>query len=220
MSKILPYLVVLLIGIAICFLWLKGCGKGSDIQIIQDSLNTFKKKNDTIVALTTVVSHKFDSIRVKHTHDSLGYTHKIDSQSHIITVLQGQTKVTKDSVVILYKQLKEFYDNKDTVALLAAYTELRNQWGQLNQQLFNLQIARDSSDNIRTAEIERLNRVVASLEGQITQFKTLLAECTDNASNLAKAGNKAVKKAKLAALWGKIGTGLAGILAVLLIAHK
>lgn len=220
MSKILPYLAVLLIGIAVCFFWMKGCGKESDVQVIQDSLNTFKKKNDTIVALTTVVSHKFDSIRVRHTHDSLGYTHKIDSQSHIITVLRGQTKITKDSVVILYRQLKEFYDNKDTVALLAAYTELRNQWSQLNQQLFNLQIARDSSDNIRTAEIERLNGVITSLEGQIVEFKDLLIQCTDNASNLAATGNKALKKAKMASLWSKIGGGLAAILAVLLIAHK
>jgi|SRR5882762_2657911 len=223
MSKIAKWVfggIVILCAIFLVFYIFKGCGKGSSIQIIQDSLNSYKEKNDSIKGRATVIAKSNDSlITAKVIGDSL-YKHKIDSQSHVISILKGQTKITKDSVVILYKQLKEFYDNKDTVALLAAYTELKNQWTELNQQNFNLQIAQDSIGNIKDAEIARLNVVIIELGKQIDQFKTLLTLSTDNASAQAKAANKAVKRAKLADLWAKLGTGIAGVLAFLLIAHK
>jgi len=219
MSKVFPYLLVVAMGIVLCLVLRNGCGKDSAIQKIQDSLNVEKAINDTIkIALST--SHKvFDSTSHKNTSDSIRYTRKIDSQSHIIAVLQGKFKVTKDSLWNSYNQLKVFYLNHDTVALAQTYENLSSQLTEANNELFAIQIARDSADNIREAEITRLRGVVVDLQGQVVQLQDLLKQSTDNSSSLAKTAQKAIKKQKINALLAKVGTGIAVILGVILIAH-
>lgn len=219
MSKIFPYLLVLIMGVVLCLVLRNGCGKDSAIHKIQDSLNVERALNDTIKIALSASHKKFDSTSHKNTADSIRYTYKIDSQSHIISVLQGKFKVTKDSLWASYTQLKVFYLNHDTAALAQTYQNLSSQLTDANNELFAIQIARDSADNIREAEITRLRGVVVTLQGQIAKLQDLLRQSTDNSSSLAKTAQKAIKKQKINALLAKVGTGIAAILGVILIAH-
>lgn len=215
MSKVIPYFAVFTIGIICCWYFVRSCDK-PDTGLL-DTIKVLSAKNDSVAAVGQKVFHENDSLKiVKKRGDSI-YEHKIDSQNHIIAVWQGRLKITKDSIGSLYADLKTFYLNHDTVALAETYHRLSDQLHDANQQLFNIQIARDSADNIRDAEITRLQGIISQLQAEISELKALLISCTANASELAKTGLKAAKKAKIAALIGKIGVGLSGILAILLL---
>lgn len=218
MSKYIPYIVVLIIGAVICFLLMKGCRPGSSIDRIEDSLRIEKALNDSIKISAVIVKKSNDSILTVKTKGDSAYKHKIDSQAHIIAILKGQFKVTKDSIGTLYDQLKTFYLAHDTTDLYKTYSELRDQLTTANNELFAIQIARDSSDYIRNNEITRLNGIITTLQGQIKEYQSLLVQCTDNSAALAKNGQLAAKKAKAIKLWQGISAGLAAVIAILLIA--
>lgn len=218
MSKAYLYVLAFLLGGMVLFFWMKGCGPASGTDKIQDSLRIEQALNDTIAGNARFLLSYSQALETKNARDSLSYRKTIDSQARVIAVLQGKFRVTKDSIGTLYDQLKVFYDAHDTIALANAYAELRGQLDLANQLLFSIQIGRDSADNINTAEIARLNVLATALQSHIKAYEALLVECTTNASNLAKTGQKAVKKAKMDALFAKIGIGLAAIVTLLLIA--
>lgn len=220
MSKYLPYFFVLLLGVGLCWLCMQGCHRDSGIQKIQDSLQVEKKLNDTLKLRTTQISSLFDSTSRKNSTDSLMYNHKIDSFKRVTEVFKKSFLATRDTIASLHNRLSMAFINLDTVGVYRLADSLNNELVNANNQLFEWQISRDSTDNVQAAEIKRLRMVVSDLQTQIVQFKALLIQCTDNASGLAKNANKAINKAKAWSVFGKIGAGIAGLLAVLLIAHK
>lgn len=215
--KLISYISIGVIVLIACFLLFRGCKQGKALQSIQDSLNVEKALNDTIKIKTVKMAKITDSIAVKNTNDSVKYVFKIDSLTRVVQTLKGQFKVTKDSIGTLYGQLKIFYLNHDSVALLATYNRLYTELTEANNQIFAIQIGHDSIDNANGAEIVRLNGVVNKLQGQIGDLQGLLIACTSNASNLAATGSKAIKKARMNALFSKIGAVLAAIVTILLI---
>lgn len=217
MNKAYLYVSAFLVGALLMFFWMKGCGPSSGIDKIQDSLRIENALNDTISLQAKFLLRHSEALESKNKSDSLSYRKTIDSQARVIAVLQGKFRITKDSIGTLYDQLKVFYDAHDTIALANAYQELRGQLDLANQLLFSIQIGRDSADNMNTAEIARLNVLLTALQSHIKAYEALLVECTTNASNLAKTGQRAVKKAKMDALFAKIGAGLAALVAILLI---
>lgn len=219
MSSIAKYVAVFVAGGFLCWILFKGCGNGSVTQQLQDSLNRERALNDTLIVQSKVVFHQNDSLKQKKAFDSAIFVKKIDSQTHVIASLQGRLNIKKDSIRTLYDNLKTFYLNHDTVALQATYDNLSNQLTDANNLLFAIQLARDSADNIRTAEIARLNQVINSLQDQIKQLKELLVQSTANASDLGKTAQRALRKQKVNALLAKVGTGIAAILGIILIAH-
>lgn len=218
MSKGITYFLVFAIGILACWYFMQGCDKPN--EKLENTIKVLAAVNDSLFIKSQKVTRQNDSITIaKVIGDSL-YEHKIDSQTHIISKLQGRFKATKDSIGTLYADLKTFYLNHDTVALAETYQRLSDQLQTANQQLFSIQIQRDSADNIRDAEISRLQGIIGQLQGEITELKGLLTECARNASELAKTGLKAAKRAKISALISKIGVGLSAILAVILLSHN
>lgn len=215
--KIISYIGIVAILLIACFFFFRGCQQGKALQSIQDSLNIEKALNDTIKIKATKVAQANDSIVVKNTKDSTKYVSKIDSLTRIVQTLKGQFKVTKDSIGTLYVQLKTLYDAHDSIGLARTYYELRDQLNSANQLIFSIQISRDSADNVRNAEIARLNGLVIILQGQLTQYINLLTECTKNADSLSKSGNLAIKQARAGKLFAKIGAGLAALITALLI---
>lgn len=212
------YLAVLAIGIFICWYFMRGCDKPDEGLV--DSIKVLAAKNDSLVVGGEKVKHQNDSLKIAIKEGDSIYKHKLDSQSRIIAIWQGRFKVTKDSIGVLYGNLKKFYLNHDTIALAETYNRLAQELQDANQQLFAIQIARDSSDNIRDAEIARQRRNISELEDQIDELSRLLTACTNNASELAKTGAKAAKKAKISALISKIGIGISAVLALILISHN
>jgi hypothetical protein len=208
--------VVVIISIA-CFFLFRGCEQSKSVQAIKDSLNVERALNDTIKIEKAVISKANDSVMAKSHKDSTIFISKIDSLTKIVATLKGQFRVTKDSIGTLYGQLKTFYYQHDTVALVETYNRLSSELTEANNQLFAIQLARDSSDNARDTEIVRLNGLIKTLEAQISELQALLVSCTANASNLAKTGDLAIKKAKASGLFAKIGMGIAALIAVLLL---
>lgn len=218
MSKTIPYFIVFAIGILCCWYFMRGCDK-ADTGLV-NTITALSAKNDSLAAKSKGVIRENDSLLIaKKAGDSI-FVHKLDSQSHIIAIWQGRFKVTKDSIGVLYRSLKDLYLSHDTMALVEAYAELGDQLKDAQEQLNSLQSARDSSDLLRDMEISRLQGIIGKLQAEITELNGLLVACTSNASDLAKNGLKAAKKAKLAALISKVGIGLASIMAVLLLVHK
>lgn len=217
MNKAYLYVLAFLLGGLVLFFWMKGCGPASGTDKIQDSLRIEQALNDTIAENARFLMSYSRGLETKNARDSASYRKTIDSQSRVIAALQGKFRVTKDSIGTLYDQLKVFYDSHDTIDLANAYAELHGQLDLANQLLFSIQIGRDSADNINTAEIGRLRVLVTALQSHIKAYEALLVECTTNASNLAKTGQKAARQAKMNALFAKIGAGLAVLVTLLLI---
>ena len=217
MSKIWPYILVLLVGIIATFFLMGGCGKANSVQSLQDSIRAEKNRNAYITDSNLKLKYAVYLTETQSHFDSITFQRKLDSQSKVIAGLQGKFKITKDSIMTLYTGLKTFYDNHDTVALFATYADLRDQLNLANNQLFAIQISRDSLDYSYKTEVGRLNGVIDTLQVQLKQFNDLLVECTTNAAALAKNGQKAVKRAKLNGLLSKVGIGVAGLLTILLI---
>jgi len=215
--KIISIIGVVAILAVACFFLFRGCQQSKAVQSIQDSLNVERALNDTIKIEKAVIAKANDSIMVKSHSDSAKFVSKIDSLSKVVATLRGQFKVTKDSIGTLYSNLKTYYLGHDTVALYRTYSELQTQLTDANNMLFAIQLARDSSDNARDTEIVRLNGLIKTLEAQISELQALLVSCTANASNLAKTGDLAIKKAKASGLFAKIGMGIAALIAVLLL---
>lgn len=189
------------------------------VNTLTDSLKVEKALNDTLIIQTKQSLKKTDSIQQKKVIDSLSYTRKIDSQTRVIASLQGRLNVNKDSIKTLYANLKTFYLNHDTIALKETYERLSEQLTEANNMLFSIQIQRDSADNIRNAEIARLNGVINTLQGQIHELQSLLKLSTDNASNINKTAMKAIKRQKVATLLAKVGVGLSLVLGIILAVH-
>lgn len=218
MSSTIRYIVCVIAGVGICWIFMNRC-TSQQTQSLIDSLKVEKALNDTLIVQTKQSIKKTDSIQQKKVVDSLVYTRKIDSQTRVIASLQGRLNVNKDSIKTLYANLKTFYLDHDTVALKETYERLSEQLTQANNMLFQVQLARDSADNLRNAEITRLNGVINTLQGQIHELQSLLKLSTDNASNINKTAMKALKKQKVAALISKVGIGLSLVLGIILVAH-
>lgn len=219
MGKTITYISLFIAGVLVCFIFMQRCVKGNQIDAIQDSLNRERALNDTLIIQSKVVFNQNDSLKQKKASDSVIYVKKIDSQRRIIASLQGHLHVKGDSIRTLMGNLKTFYLNHDTAALQATYDNLSTQLTDANNLLFAIQLARDSADNIRIAEIARLNQVINTLQDQIKQLKELLVECTNNASNINKTAIRALRKQKVNALLAKVGTGIAVVLGIILLAH-
>lgn len=218
MSKSITYFLVFAIGIFACWYFMQGCDKPN--EKLENTIKVLAAVNDSLFIKSQKITRQNDSITIaKIIGDSL-YEHKIDSQKHVIFKWEARWQITKSKIGDLYDSLKILYLNHDTVALADTYQRLSDQLQTANQQLFAIQIQRDSADNIRDAEIARLQGIIGQLQGEITELKGLLTECTRNASELAKTGLKAAKRAKISALISKIGVGLSAVLAVILLSHN
>lgn len=213
-------IVLVFVIVVMGFFQFKSCNKSDTTKAITDSIKTQLAVIDSLKKSAVAVSFDNEQTKLKYGADTIAYRHKIDSQSHVIAVLQGKFKVTKDSIGSLYANLKIFYLNHDTVSLAETYQNLATQLNDANNQLFAIQIARDSSDNIRDKEIQSAHEVIDDLQNQIVRLQSLLQACTVNADALGKTATKAAKKAKMAALLGKVGLGIAVILTALLLLEK
>lgn len=218
MSKGLTYFAAFAIGILCCWFFMSKCNKPD--EKLENTIKVLSAVNDSLYISSQKITRENDSITIaKIIGDSL-YEHKIDSQKHVILRWEARWQITKDSIGVLYESLKTLYLDHDTAGLIEAYNELGDQLQAANHQLEAMRIARDSADNIRDAEITRLQGVIGQLQGEILELKGLLVASTNNASELAKTGLKAAKKAKINALISKLGIGLSALLAVILLSHK
>jgi hypothetical protein len=206
---ILAGIIIIALG-AWVLIGVKGCGDPKE-QILQDSLNIEKQRNDTITTRANEWKQKHDSITLaKHIGDSLD-KHKIDSLTTVCTSLKTKFLSTRDTIANLHDRLNVAFSTNDTGRVYKIADSLNNELVAANNQLFSWQISRDSLSSAQLSEIERLQGVITTLQGQISQFTALLTDCTNNAAALAKTGQKAAKKAKLASLWAKLGTGIAAV---------
>jgi hypothetical protein len=214
MSILLKYLICAAIGAAIFFLCLKGCNKSSDdTKSLKTGLSVANHITDSLNILVSKVSHRNDSILIKSHQDSAKYSHKIDSQSRIIAILTGRFANTKDSISTLYDNLKVFYLNHDTASLRATYENLHQQLVDANNELFAIQIARDSADNIRNSEILRLNLVITQAQAALQDFKVAYTREVINSQSLGAELEKSIKQQKRAKVLGvieKIGLAVGG----------
>lgn len=215
-----PAIVLFLVILVMGFFLFQTCNKGNSLTTISDSIKIEKAVNDSLKKSLATISFDNEKIKDNYRADTIAYKRKIDSQAHIIAVLQGKFKVTKDSIGTLYTNLKKFYLDHDTLQLQITYQNLATQLSDANQQLFAIQIARDSADYIRDKEIQNAHQIIAYSQDQINKLQALLKICTDNGSDLVKIATKAQKKAKLAAILNKVELGVAGILAAFLVLHK
>ena len=215
--KIAGYILLFLFGAAACFFLMRGCSGNSAYQSVKDSLNAEIKKEDSIKLKNAALSTQNAVVIALNQKNITTYQAKIDSQSRVIAILKGQFKVSKDSIGVLYANLKKFYDEHDTLALAQTYANLATQLNDANNLLFQVSLARDSADHIRNEEIERSHAVIDTLQSEITQFKGLLIECSNNNAALSSTAQKALKKSKINGLLAKFGSGIAALLAIILL---
>ena len=215
--KITGYILLFIAGAASCFFLMRGCSGNSAYQSVKDSLNQEIRKEDSIKVKNAALSMQNAVVIALNQKNIITYQAKIDSQYRVIAILKGQFKVSKDSISVLYANLKKFYDEHDTVALAQAYTNLATQLNDANNLLFQISLARDSADHIRNDEITRSHAVIDTLQSEITQFKGLLIDCTNNNAALASTAQKALKKSKINSLVAKLGGGIAALLAIILL---
>ena len=215
--RIAGYILLFLLGVAACFFLMRGCSGNSAYQFVKDSLNAEIKKEDSIRLKNAALSTQNAVVIALNQKNITTYQAKIDSQSRVIAILKGQFKVSRDSIGVLYSSLKTFYDSHDTVALKLAYTNLATQLNDANNLLFQVSLAKDSADHIRNDEITRSHAVIDTLQSEITQFKGLLIECSNNNASLSATAQKALKKSKINGLLSKFGGGVAALLAILLL---
>lgn len=211
----LPAQILIIASIIVWVLIVRGCyTQNRDIKSLQDSLSKFNGVTDSLVKRAAFFSYYNDSVVAKSLKDSAVYVQKIDSQTSVISVLKGRFNVTKDSIGVLYGQLKTFYLNHDTVALMATYNNLHQQLIDANNMLFAIQLARDSADNTRDSEIGRLNGVIVEINRSLRDFKQAFAAEVKNSQGLSSELDKVIRQKKKANLWGivqKIGIGIGGI---------
>lgn len=218
MSKVWPFIVVLLIGVVATFFLMGGCNHGKDVQSLHDQLKAATAKDDTIQLIALDWKAKHDSITsAKRKGDSL-YTHKIDSLNSVCNSLKSKFLSTRDTIANLHDRLNKAFADNDTTGVWGIADSLNNQLVKANNALFAWQIGRDSVSTAQLSEIQRLQGIIITLQAQISQFQGLLKMCTDNNAALSKIAQMAIKKAKTKGLLNKIGIGIVGLLGIILIA--
>lgn len=217
--KLIQYIGCLLIGACICFFCVRGCYQTA-LDKTKEDLQQEIRKEDSIKVKADTLSRKYSDISFIYGQDTMHYQHKLDSQNHVIAVLQGRFKVTKDSIGTLYAALKTFYLNHDTIALQQTYENLAAQLRDANNQLFALQIARDSADYTRDQQIVALRQTITKLQSLIKDYQSLLNECSANNKALSNIASTALKKAKANSLFAKISGSLAVVLAGIILLVK
>lgn len=214
MSKSINWWSVLFFAgmILFVFLYFRSCNGAAQRE--QLALDHNVHVTDSISKVAAQAMHERDSTVARNYLDSLHYTITADSLKGIINILKGRFSITKDSIGILYNQLKVFYEKGDSVSLVAAYTDLRGQLDQASQQLFQIQVARDSMDYVKSEEIDRLNSVIKDLKGQLVRafsaLSTEIANAKAEENNAQKVLSKR-KKAKFTKVFELLGVTIAGI---------
>lgn len=203
------------VAVAIAFLYFRSCqSQNAQLKLTQDSLNVHIRVTDFVVKQRDTMIRVKDSVIQKSHKDSTVFIRVNDSLKTVISVLKGRFSVTKDSIGVLYRQLGYFYHAGDTVALKAAYIDLKQQLDLASNELFAIQISRDSIDVVKSDEIARLNGVVNTLKGQLDTSFAVLATQIANSRAEESATQKLItvqKKAKFIHLLEIIGTGIAGL---------
>lgn len=203
------------VAIAIAFLYFRSCkSESAQLKLVQDSLSVHKRITDSVVKQKDTLVRAKDSVIQKSHKDSTIFVRVNDSLKTVINVLKGRFSVTKDSIGVLYRQLGDFYHSGDTASLKAAYIDLKQQLDLASNELFAIQISRDSLDVIKTAEIDRLNGVVNTLKSQLDSAFSLLSTQIANSKAEEEATQKLInkqKKAKFIKLLEIIGVGIAGL---------
>ncbi len=204
-----------ILAIGIAFLYFRQCkSEGAEIKLVQDSLSVHVKITDSVIKAKESKLKFNDSVIKKDHADSLSYTRQNDSLKTVISILKGKFSVTKDSIGVLYNQLAAFYNAGDTVALRAAYLDLKQQLDLAGSQLFAIQIARDSMDFVKSNEIERLNGVVNTLKGQLDSAFALLNTQIANSRSEEAATQQILTAQKKKRIWDlleKIGIGIGAL---------
>lgn len=203
------------IAVAVLVLYVNSCHKNADaIKLAQDSLNVHRRVTDSIKLESDSLKVENAVLKFTNHNDSSLFVRKMDSLKNVISLLKGRFSVTKDSINLLYGQLRTFYEAGDTTALKSAYLSLRQQLDEAGQQLFQIQIARDSSDYAKDNEIERLNGVVKTIQAQLDRaFQELTAQIANSKAeeNETQKLITKQKKAKLAGIFKLIGVAIAGL---------
>jgi hypothetical protein len=214
MNKPLLYIIIGVIAVAAIFFLFKGC-KASKAQTkaLTDSLVYYRNVSDSNHKNVIIVTKFNDSVVGKNHKDSIWYNQKINDQAHVIAVLNGRYSKIKDSIPNDYALLKKFYLDHDTTALYETYNRLNQELIDANNLLFSIQLARDSSDNIRVSEIERLNGVIKTTRQSLAAFKLAYEDELNTTKGLSTALNKSIKQQKRTLILGilqKVGYALGG----------
>lgn len=211
-------IIIVILSCALTFFVIRGCNKDTANEQLQASITAGTIKNDSVTQQASIWKNKHDSVTLaKHKGDSL-FTHRIDSLNAVCSSLKTKFLSTRDTIANLHDRLNKAFADNDTAGVWDIADSLNNALVTVNNQLFAWQLSRDSVSSTQLSEIERLQGVITSLQGQISQFTALLTDCTNNAAALAKTANAAVKKAKMMGLFNRIGIGLAAVaLGVILI---
>lgn len=203
------------VAIAIAFLYVRSCkSEGAQLKLAQDSLTAHIRITDSVFKKADTLSRSKDSVIQKSHRDSAVFVRVADSLKTVINVLKGRFSITKDSIGILYRQLGVFYRSGDTTALKEAYFDLKQQLDIAANQLFAIQISRDSLDVVKSDEIARLNGVVNTLKSQLDSAFSLISTQVANSRAEEAATQKLIssqKKAKFIKLLEIIGAGIAGL---------
>jgi hypothetical protein len=203
------------VAIVIAFLYFRSCkATTAQLKLTQDSLNVHIRVTDSISKKADTLVRAKDSVIQKSHKDSTTFIRVADSLKTVINVLKGRFSVTKDSIGVLYRQLGEFYRAGDTAALKTAYIDLKQQLDLAGDQLKVLQSGRDSLDAVKSAEIDRLNGVVNTLNPQLDSAFSLLSTQIANSKAEESATQKLIntqKKAKFIHILEIIGVGIAGL---------
>lgn len=190
-------------------------GENAAIKSEQAALDAHKKTTDSIKGESDSLKGANETLIIVNHNDSLSYSRKIDSFKVIVSILKGRFLTTKDSINLLYSQLKVFYEAGDSNALKTAYLSLRQQLDEAGQQLFAIQIARDSSDYAKDNEIERLNGVVKTLQAQLDRCFLEFSKEVDVAISEGKIAQTLLnkqKKGKFMEWLRLLGVAIAGLL--------
>lgn len=203
------------VAITIAFLYLRSCKSQTDqLKLVQDNLTAHIKVTDSISRKADTLFRSKDSIIQKNHKDSSVFVRVNDSLKTVINVLKGRFSVTKDSIGVLYRQLGNFYRAGDTASLKTAYLDLKQQLDVASNELFAIQISRDSLDVVKNAEIDRLNGTINTLKSQLDRAFSLLSAQIANSKAEEMATQRLInnqKKAKFIHLLEIIGAGIAGL---------
>jgi len=218
MKSILPYIIGFIVGVLLCvILWEKGCNNSSSEIRLQDSLRIERALNDTIKIVKDNIAHRYDSVSAKKTKDSATYVYKLDSLNKAYMGLKSRFSDTKDSLFSLNSRLKQLANNSNDTDLKEVVSRLGDELNDANNQLFYIQINRDSSSNLKDSEIVRLNNVIVELQSEIKQLKDLVNQCTANTDKVTAQLQETLNRLKKRRLITRISEGLNIVLGLIAI---
>lgn len=217
--KLTPYILVFICGILCVSVW-KGCQADKKVEILTTSVLRETTMSDSLKKVVTRIGKSKDSIVAKNGQDSIIYTSKIDSLTKETKRWKGNFMRTRDSIILLNNSFQAQLLKGDTTGAITTINYLRDQLGLANNQLFQWQIGRDSSENAYIEEINRLRGVIADLLVKIDGFKEAFDAQFKSTQVVTNDFMKLKKREKFESLLIKIEPAVILLLAAGLFIHK